>query len=248
MSTQPLKDSVCIVTGGGSGIGRAIAAGLIEAGADVTIIGRNVERLETAASSIGGNIHVAAGDVTDERQVQQIFSDIVDRRDGRIDLLVNSAGAFDGGRVDTVDADDWRNALDVNVTGPFLCSREAFRAMVQRGSGGRIINVGSISGKRARHHSAPYTTSKHALWGLTQAIALDGREFGIAVSCLNPGNTAVERRESGHAAAGRDEGVEPMMDADTVARVAVLMASVPPFVNLLEATILPIEQDYLGRG
>jgi NAD(P)-dependent dehydrogenase (short-subunit alcohol dehydrogenase family) len=248
MSATALEGTVAIVTGGGSGIGKAIARGLAEAGAIVTIIGRDGSRLQKAASDIGGQVASAVGDVTDEADVRRIFGDVLERHDGRIDLVVNSAGAFDGAPFDRLELDAWRRVMDVNVTGAFLCAREGFRAMKASGRPGRIINIGSVSGSRPRHDSSAYTTSKHALWGLTQSIALDGREHGITASCLNPGNTAVERRAHGHAAAGRDEGVEPLMEVEDVARLAVLMASVPPDVNVLEATILPIRQAYLGRG
>ncbi|HHX66284.1 MAG TPA: SDR family oxidoreductase, partial [Chloroflexi bacterium] len=113
--------------------------------------------------------------------------------------------------------------------------------------GGRIINIGSISGQRPRENSAPYTTSKHAIWGLTQATALDGREFGIAVSCLHPGNTLVERRAEG-AAAGRNQDIEPMIPTEEMARVALLMVTLPPEANMLEAIVLPVTQKYIGRG
>lgn len=248
MTHEILQGSVSIVTGGGSGIGKAIARGLADAGSKVTILGRTRERLDAAATDIGHGVVPMVVDVAQEDEVQEAFAEVLGHHDGRLDLLVNSAGAFQGARFDQVNLEDWQTVLDINVTGAFLCAREAFRAMLAAERPGRIINIGSISGSRARHHSSPYTSSKHALWGLTQCIALDGREFGIAASCLNPGNTAVERRAHGAAVAGRDEGVEPLMDVEEVARLALLMASVPPHVNLLEATMLPIEQDYIGRG
>jgi NAD(P)-dependent dehydrogenase (short-subunit alcohol dehydrogenase family) len=248
MSQEVLRGAVSIVTGGGSGIGKAIARGLSEAGASVTITGRSPERLQKAAQEIGQGVRTVAADVASEPDVQRLFEDVLGAHDGRLDLLVNSAGAFGGARIDELEIDVWRHVLDVNVTGAFLCTREAFRAMRERGLGGRIINIGSTSGARARHHSAAYTTSKHALVGLTACTALDGREFGIVASCLNPGNTDVERRRDGRPKADRDGGVEPLMDAQDVADVALLMASLPRDVNLLDATILPVDQLYLGRG
>lgn len=248
MRTDVMQGAVAIVTGGGSGIGKAIARGLADAGASVTIVGRSAERLRNAAEEIGQGVRTFSADATVEQEVNQLFEDVLRAHEGRLDLLVNSAGAFGGARIDELELDVWRQVMDVNVTGAFLCSREAFRAMRTRGQGGRIINIGSISGLRSRHHSAAYATSKHALVGLTASTALDGREFGIVASCLHPGNTDVERRHDGHAKAGRDEGVEPLMDAQDVADVALLMASLPPHVNLLEATILPVDQLYLGRG
>jgi len=152
--------------------------------------------------------------------------------------------------VDTLSLEAWERVIGTNVTGAFLCTREAFRIMVKAG-GGRILNIGSISAQRARMHSAPYTTSKFAIWGLTQltqATALDGREHGITASCLHPGNVLVERRADRRARAGRDEGIEPMMSPDVIARTALLIVTLPPDVNMLEAIVLPVEQAYLGRG
>lgn len=235
-----------VVTGGGSGIGRAIATAFAAEGAAVLIAGRSPDRLDEAAAAIGHGASAVPADVTSEDDVRRLF-DIACADDVRLDVLVNSAGAFAGGVVDDLSLSDWRTVMDVNVTGAFLCSREAFRRMRPRG-GGRILTIGSIAGSRAREHSAAYTTSKHAVWGLTQALALDGRDDGIAVTCLNPGNTWVERRPDGVAVAGRDEGPEPMMSAEHVARLAVLTAALPPDVTMLEATILPVAQRYVGRG
>jgi NAD(P)-dependent dehydrogenase (short-subunit alcohol dehydrogenase family) len=137
--------------------------------------------------------------------------------------------------------------MDVNVTGPFLGSREAFKIMKPQG-GGRIINIGSISAQRPRHSSSPYSTSKHAVWGLTQSLALEGREHGIAVSVLHPGNVLVERRSDGKSSTGRDEGPEPLISTADMGKTALLMATLADDANLLEAIVLPLGQDYLGRG
>jgi NAD(P)-dependent dehydrogenase (short-subunit alcohol dehydrogenase family) len=166
---------------------------------------------------------------------------------GRLDILVNNAAAFGGGRVDQVSAEIWKRVIDVGVTGAFFCSREAFRIMKNAG-GGRILNIGSISAQMPRMHSSPYTTAKFAIWGLTKATALDGREFGIVASCLHPGNVMVERRAGGVSGTGRDEGPEIMMSTETIARAALCMVTMPPDVNFLEAIVLPVEQTYLGRG
>jgi NAD(P)-dependent dehydrogenase (short-subunit alcohol dehydrogenase family) len=137
----------------------------------------------------------------------------------------------------------WRHVLDVNLTGSFLCTREAMRVMKGQRSG-RIVNVGSISAQVPRMHSAAYAASKHGLVGLTKAAALEGREYGVAVCCIHPGNVAVERRATSDVAADQ----EPMMTADELARVILTMATMPPHVNVLEAVVLPVEQAYLGRG
>jgi NAD(P)-dependent dehydrogenase (short-subunit alcohol dehydrogenase family) len=243
-----LDDKVALITGGGSGIGKSIAKALAGEGCTVVLASRNAERLAAAVDEICGENGTAVSvvaDVTVEAQVQALFAEVV-RRYNRLDVLVNSPGAFEGGRIDTLSLETWRRVLDTNLTGPFLCTREAFRIMKDAG-GGRIINVGSISAHRARMHSSPYTSSKFGIWGLTQCTALDGREFGIAASCIQPGNTLVERRTDLRTHSGRDEGPEPMMTVEEVARVALLMATLPPGVNLLEATVLPIEQPYIGR-
>src|SRR5262249_30697251 len=147
---------------------------------------------------------------------------------GRIDILVNNAGAFDGGPFDELTLEAWNNVIGACLTGTFLCSRRAFAAMKQQG-GGRILNIGSISAQRSREESAPYTAAKFGVWGLTQAIALDGRPFGIACSCLHPGNVKVERRRG----SGKSSDNEPMMSIETIAEVALTMVTLPPHVNML---------------
>lgn len=245
-----LEGKVAVVVGGGSGIGRAIAEAFAGEGCSVVVASRNMERLRAAAEAIaaetGSDVVPICADVCDEEQVVALFRETVDRF-GRLDILVNSSGAFDGGRIDTLSLQTWQKVIDANLTGPFLCTREAFAIMKEAGRG-RIINVGSISAHRARMHSAPYTSSKFGIWGLTQCTALDGREFGITACCIQPGNTLVERRLDGRTRSGRDEGPEPMMSAEQVGHVALLMATLPDDVNLLEATVLPMEQAYIGRG
>jgi len=155
-------------------------------------------------------------------------------------VLVNNAGAFDGGPLDELSLEAWNKVLAVNLTGPFLCTRAAFRIMKKQG-GGRIINVSSISAQRVRPRSAPYSASKHGVWGLTQVTALEGRDHNIAASCLYPGNTRVERSSATTSA-------EPNMSVDELAQAAVWMALMPPHVTMLEATVLPIKQAFIGRG
>jgi NAD(P)-dependent dehydrogenase (short-subunit alcohol dehydrogenase family) len=162
---------------------------------------------------------------------------------GRVDILVNNAGVSKGGPTDELSLEVWQQVIGVNLTGAFLCSREAFKIMKSQRTG-RIINIGSVSAKVPRINSAPYTTSKFGLEGLTRSLALDGREFGIAVSILHPGNTAtpiwVEREQI-----ARQEGV---MSPDDLARVAVTIAALPPEVNLLESLVLPVSMPFVGRG
>ncbi|MBG82127.1 MAG: SDR family oxidoreductase [SAR202 cluster bacterium] len=244
-----LDGKVAIVTGGGSGIGKGIAKAFANEGCSVVIAARSADRLDAAVSELsknGAKIVSIPTDVTDEAQVVSLFANTMNRF-GRLDILVNNSGAFDGGPVEDLTMEQWHRVIQVNVTGPFLGSREAFKIMKKQG-GGRIINVGSIAAQKPRHSSSPYTTSKHAVWGLTQSLALEGREHGIAVSALHPGNVAVERRSDGKSATGRDEGPEPLISTEDMGRTALLMATLPPESNMLEAIVLPLGQDYLGRG
>ncbi len=245
-----LDGQVAIVTGGGSGIGKGIARAFAGEGCAVVIAGRDAARLEAAAaelSAAGATVAAVPTDVTDESQVVALFA-ATTARFGRLNILVNSSGAFDSGRVDQLSLEGWNRVLGACLTGPFLCTKEAFKIMQEAG-GGRIINIGSISGQRARQNSAAYTAAKHGIWGLTQAAALDGRPFGIAVSCLHPGNTLVERRAAGGTnVGGHAQDDEPMIAVEDMARVALLMATLPPEANMLEAIVLPVEQLYIGRG
>ena len=244
-----LEGKVAIITGGGSGIGKGIARAFAEEGCSLVIAARNAQRLQSTAGELaraGATVIANPTDITDEAEVARLFAQTMERFH-RLDILVNNAAAFDGGRIDQVSLAGWNRVIGTGVTGAFLCTREAFRIMKDAG-GGRIINIGSISAQRPRMHSAPYTTSKFAIWGLTQSTALDGREFGITASCLHPGNVMVERRADGHAGGGLDEEVEVMMSTDEIARTPLLMVTLSPDVNMLEAIVLPVTQPYLGRG
>jgi NAD(P)-dependent dehydrogenase (short-subunit alcohol dehydrogenase family) len=240
-----LDGKVAIVTGGGSGIGKGIARALAGEGCSVVIAARNAARLSAAAQELGqtgSEIMAVPTDVTVESQVAALFRRTLDRF-GHLEILVNSSGAFDGGPIDEISLEAWNRVIGSNLTGPFLCTREAF-AIMKGAGGGRIINIGSISAQRTRVEMAPYTASKFGIWGLTQATALEGREFGIAASCLHPGNTLVERR----ATSGAIQDAEPMIAVEDMARVALMMATLPPEANMLEAIVLPITQKYIGRG
>jgi NAD(P)-dependent dehydrogenase (short-subunit alcohol dehydrogenase family) len=240
-----LMGKVAIVTGGGSGIGKGIARAFAAEGCAVVIASRTTPRLEAAAAELattGAEVLPLPTDVRNEAQVRALVQRTMERF-GRIDILVNSSGAFDGGPLEEISLEAWENVVGANLTGPFLCIREVFPIM-KRARGGRIINIGSISAQRSRENMAPYTASKFGVWGLTQAAALEGRPHGIAVSCLHPGNTAVERRVSSDREADR----EPMIPTDEIARVALLMATLPPEANMLEAIVLPVTQRYIGRG
>ena len=157
--------------------------------------------------------------------------------------LVNNAGIFDGGSIENLSLETWSKTITVNLTGVFLCTREAFKIMKPQ-KNGRIINIGSISGQMPRMNSAPYTSSKHGLIGLTKSSALEGRAHGISVGCLNPGNVLTEWRDE---SAGKMHQ-EPMMDTTAISEAALTMAAMPPEVNMLDTTVLPIGQLYIGRG
>ncbi|MCZ6539192.1 MAG: SDR family NAD(P)-dependent oxidoreductase [Chloroflexi bacterium] len=244
-----LDGKVAIVTGGGSGIGKGIARAFVDEGCSVVIAARDVDRLNATAAELAGEagtVVAIPADVTSEEQMANLFAKTMEQF-GRLDILVSNSGAFDGAPVEELTMEQWQRVLQVNVTGPFLGAREAFKIMKKQG-GGRIINIGSISAQRPRHSSSPYSTSKYAVTGLTHSLALEGRDFGIAVSVLHPGNVMVERRADGKSTTGRDEGAEPMISTADMARAALLMATLPANANMLESILLPLGQDYLGRG
>jgi NAD(P)-dependent dehydrogenase (short-subunit alcohol dehydrogenase family) len=241
-----LTGKVALITGAGRGIGRGIARAFAREGATLILAGRTPGHLEETAAEARGLsgqpavVHPA--DVSDEQQVEALFAR-VRKEFGRLDLLVNNAGAFDGGPLDQLSVEAWDKVINTNLRAPFLCTRAALRIMKPQ-KGGRIINIGSISAQRVRPNSGPYSASKHGLWGLTQVTALEGRDFGITCCCLHPGNVMVERRVS----SGKAEDDEPMLTADEIAQVALLMATLPPHVEMLEAIVLPHQQLYVGRG
>lgn len=240
-----LANKVAVITGANRGIGKGIARAFAAEGARLALCARNHEKLVAVADELrseGTEVIAGSLDVSDETAVTAFINETMAKY-GRVDILVNNAGAFDGGRLDEVSLAAWNNVIDACLTGVFLCSRQVFPIMKAQG-GGRIINIGSISGQRPREGGAPYAAAKFGVWGLTQAIALDGRPFGIACSCLHPGNVRTERRSDSDLPSDQ----EPMMSVETIAEVAVTMATLPPHVNMLESIVLPVEQAYLGRG
>jgi NAD(P)-dependent dehydrogenase (short-subunit alcohol dehydrogenase family) len=175
-----LDGKVALITGGNKGIGKGIARGLAAEGAALALVARGADTLRRAADELaaaGTRVLALPADVTDELHVQQVFARTVEHF-GRLDLLVNNAGAFEGGPLGQLSTEAWDHVLAVNLRAPFLCTREAMRIMKRQG-GGRIINIGSISAQRVRPYSVPYSASKHGLWGLTQVTALEGRDHGI---------------------------------------------------------------------
>lgn len=246
-----LDNRVAIVTGGGSGIGKAIARSLAAEGAQTVIAGRREDRLIRAAKEIaasGSMVVPIPTDVTDEGQVDSLFERTMDLFH-RVDILVNNAGATDGGPLTEMSAATWDKVMAVNLRGPFLCTRSAMRIMKAQG-GGRILNIGSISAQRPRLNSAPYASSKFGLSGLTIVTALEGRDYGVSACCLHPGNVRLESsaEEAGPITGIPDYGSEPMMEAEEIAEVATLMVALPAHMNMLESIVLPAKQAYLGRG
>lgn len=237
-----LEGKIAIVTGGGTGIGKAIAEAFAAAGARVSIAGRRRGKLEAAARDIPGAAEPVVCDVTDETQVAALFDAVVGR-EGRVDILVNNAGMSAPGPTHELDPAVWRQVIEVNLTGAFLCAREALRRMIPQKSG-RIVNIGSISAQMSRAHAAPYTASKFGLEGLTRSLALDGREHGIAAGIIHPGNVGTDIWRGREHISGR-EGLIPLAD---IGRAAVAMAGMDPGVNMLSTVILPITQPYIGRG
>ena len=246
-------ERVAVVTGAGSGIGRATARALLEEGWRVVLAGRRREPLEESASGYDDAL-VLPADVADEEQVEALFDAAV-RRWGRVDLLVNNAGTFGPTvRPDELDPEQWREVLDVNLTGAMLCARAAFARMrAQEPRGGRIINNGSISAHSPRPFSAAYTATKHAMTGLTKSLSLDGREAGISVGQIDIGNTATEITEglgtsSGARQADGSLRVEPTFPVAEAARAIVFMASLPAGCTVDSMMLTATGMPFLGRG
>ncbi|NUK08517.1 SDR family oxidoreductase [Streptomyces lunaelactis] len=248
---------VAVVTGAGSGIGRSVALALAEAGWSVGLAGRRAEALEETASlaggSAGGEVLCVPTDVADPDGVAALFAAVLERY-GRIDLLFNNAGTSGprGVRFEDISYEDWRSVVDVKLTGAFLCAQAAFRVMKdQTPQGGRIINNGSISAHVPRPNSAPYTSTKHAMTGLTKSLSLDGRAYGIACGQIDIGNAATEmtkRMRAGILQANGEVVVEPVMAAGDVARTVRHMAELPLEANVQFATVMATGMPYIGRG
>ena len=242
---------VAVVTGGGSGIGAASAQALAADGWTVVLAGRRREALEAVAAG-HDRLDPVPADVTDEDSVRRLFETTV-RRHGRVDLLFNNAGAV-APPVD-LDAHDlaiWNAVVAVNLTGAFLCTREAFGVMRRQDpQGGRIINNGSISAHTPRPRSVAYTATKHAITGLTKSTALDGRPYDIACGQIDIGNAATELAvgfANGTAQADGSVRPEPLMDVGNVARAVVYMASLPLDANVATMTVMATKMPYVGRG
>ena len=241
---------VAVVTGGGSGIGRAVALGFAAQGYDVAICGRRREALESVRLETGG--HAAACDVTDPDAVAGFFAGVMAAY-GRVDVVFNNAGRFAPAALfGDLDVQTWREMIDTNLNGAFYVAREAFRIMRdQAPQGGRIINNGSISAHAPRPQAASYTTSKHAITGLTKAISLDGRAFGIACGQIDIGNAATDmtsRMNSGSLQANGTMMPEPTFDVQHVVDGVLYMAGLPLTANVQFMTVMATNMPYIGRG
>jgi NAD(P)-dependent dehydrogenase (short-subunit alcohol dehydrogenase family) len=245
---------VALVTGAGSGIGKAAALALLREGYRVALAGRRRERLEETAaeSEAGERARVAPADVSDPTSVKALFAATV-ATFGRLDVVFNNAGrGAPAVPLEDITDEQWKQVVDVNLTGMFLCIREAFRVMKsQDPRGGRIINNGSISAHAPRPHSAPYTATKHAVTGLTRSAALDGRKYDIACSQIDIGNAHTElaaRMATGVPQANGTIAVEPLMDVEHVGRAVAYLAGLPLDVNVLFMTIMATRMPFVGRG
>ncbi len=244
-----------LVTGAGSGIGRAVSLELQRAGWTVALAGRNESKLEATAqlaSNDGPRMLVVRTDVAQRDSVEALFATI-GAEFGRLDLLFNNAGTGAPAiPIDELSYEQWDSVVKVNLTGAFLCAQAAIRLMKrQQPPGGRIINNGSISAHTPRPHSAPYTATKHAITGLTKSISLDGRKHNIACGQIDIGNAATEmtaRMASGVLQADGTKAVEPRMDVQHVARAVLYMASLPLDANVQFMTIMATNMPYIGRG
>ncbi len=245
---------IAIVTGAGSGIGRRTSLALLHEGYSVVLAGRRVETLETTAqeASAGSRALVVRTDVTDIASVRALFAKTQETF-GRLDLLFNNAGiGTPPVPLEDLTYQQWKQVVDTNLTGTFLCTQEAFRIMKdQQPRGGRIINNGSVSAQVPRVYSAPYTATKHAITGLTRSTSLDGRQYDIACGQIDIGNAATERTDRMEAGVPQAHGsvaVEPRMDTDDVARAVVYMASLPLDANVQFMTVMATKMPYIGRG
>ncbi len=246
---QELQDRVAIVTGASNGIGRGIAEKFAEAGAKVVLVARRKHALADVAAGIaksGGHAVPVPTDVTNEAEVLALFATVKEQF-GRLDILVNNAGVPNFKPTEEMSLADWQGIVDVNLTAVFLCSREALRIMKPQGYG-RIINMGSISAWSARNHAIGYNATKAAVEGITRSLTLDGRAYGVVASVIHPGaasSSFTQGRPPGPGATPQDY----LMSPEHVARVALLMCTLPPEVNLFDATILPNHQpSFIGRG
>ncbi|MEM7340763.1 MAG: SDR family oxidoreductase [Actinomycetota bacterium] len=258
MSGTTPSGPVAVVTGAGTGVGRAVTRALAADGWALVLAGRRAELLAEAraeaeaAGAISGQVLEVPTDVAQESDVTALFA-ATDDQFGRVDLLFNNAGTGSAPKpFHELSLAEWQHVVDVNLTGSFLCARAAFAMMVtQQPGGGRIINNGSISAETPRPMSAPYTSTKHAITGLTKSLALDGRPYGIACGQIDIGNAATpmtDRMAQGVPQADGSMQIEPRMDVDDVGRAVRYMADLPLESNVLFMTVMATNMPFVGRG
>jgi NAD(P)-dependent dehydrogenase (short-subunit alcohol dehydrogenase family) len=246
---------IAVVTGAGSGIGKAVAIGLLEDGYAVVLAGRRAHLLEQTVRDAGtsdARARVVAADISDPAAVRSLFATTRDAF-GRLDVLFNNAGVSARGvPLEELTVEEWKSVVDVNLTGAFLCTQQAFLLMKdQQPRGGRIINNGSLSAHSPRPHSAPYTATKHAITGLTKSTALDGRQYNIACGQIDIGNAATEmtaRMPGGVLQANGEMAPEPRLDISHVVRAVLYMASLPLDANVQFMTVMATKMPFVGRG
>jgi NAD(P)-dependent dehydrogenase (short-subunit alcohol dehydrogenase family) len=244
---------IALVTGAGSGIGRAAAVALGDAGFVVVLAGRRRELLEEGAAEAGTEAVALTCDVRDPASVARLFAE-VEARFGRLDVLFNNAGVgAPAVPLDELSFEEWRAVVETNLTGAFLCTQAAFRLMKRQAPrGGRIVNNGSLSASVPRPRSAPYTATKHAITGLTRSTSLDGREFDIACGQIDVGNAATDltqpMRTTGVLQADGSVAREPTIDVDHVAKAVVFMATLPLEANVQFMTVMATKMPFVGRG
>ena len=247
------NDKVALVTGAGTGIGKAVALGFLREGYRVVLAGRRIEPLMAVATEGGADRALAvATDVSLPESVAALFAKITEKF-GRLDVLFNNAGvSAPRANFEDLTHEQWKNVVDINLTGSFLCAQGAFRMMKEQlPQGGRIINNGSISAHAPRPHSAPYTATKHAITGLTKSISLDGRKYNIACGQIDIGNAMTElaaRMATGVPQANGDIASEAMMDTSQVADAVIHMAALPLSTNVQFMTIMATKMPFVGRG
>ena len=249
-----MEKKIAIVTGAGSGVGKAVALALLSEGYPVTLAGRRKDALEQTLAEVEparSRVLVVPTDVRDPEAVRALFARTKEAF-GRLDLLFNNAGTNVGGLLESLSYAQWQAVVETNLTGAFLCTQEAFKLMKsQDPRGGRIINNGSISAHTPRPNSAPYTATKHAITGLTKATSLDGRKYDIACGQIDIGNALTEMAAvmtQGVPQANGSLVVEPVMDVQHVARAVLHMASLPLDTNVLFMTIMATKMPFVGRG
>jgi NAD(P)-dependent dehydrogenase (short-subunit alcohol dehydrogenase family) len=243
---------IAMITGAGSGVGRAVAKALSAAGWSVVLVGRKREALEDTAKMLTGESLVAPADVGDPQAVKAIFAQTREKF-GRLDMLFNNAGMGTPAMpIEDLSFEQWQAVVGVNLTGAFLCTQQAIKMMkAQTPRGGRIINNGSISADRPRPHSAPYTATKHAITGLTKSTILDGRPFDITAGQIDIGNAATEMTERMTQGVLQPDGklaVEPRMDVNHVAQAVAYMAGLPLESNVPFMTVMATKMPLFGRG